>query len=149
MDTRRLHHMGITVGDMDVALAFYHALAGGRIEGPYVKSGPAVEAATGHPGIRILQAFVSFPAGDAVLELLEYRGGSTPPLEPDNGAAGAAHPAVVVDDIDAALDRVRTLGYANLSEPMTATAGPLHQWRYVYVLGPDRVRVELVQPPRP
>ncbi|WP_281166848.1 VOC family protein [Microbacterium luticocti] len=144
---RCLHHIGITVGDMDEALRFYRTVSGGVVEGPYVKSGPAVEAATGHPGAQILQAFVALSAGAAVIELLEYRGTGAPRIDPNNASIGAAHPAVVVDDMDAALAEVRELGYETLSEPMTGTTGPLEDWRYVYVLGPDGVRVELVQPP--
>ncbi len=144
----RLHHMGITVSDLDAAVAFYRDLAGGDVAGPYVKSGPAVDAATGYPGVVVRQAFLTFPAGDAVLELLEYRGGSGVRIDPDNGSVGAAHPAVVVDDLDETLTRLTARGIRALSAPMTATAGPLDGFRYVYVLGPDDVRVELLEPPR-
>lgn len=142
---QRLHHIGITVSDLDAAITFFQALSGGSVDGPYVKHGPAVEAATGYPGVEILQAFVTLAAGGAVIELLEYRNASGTRIEPDNGSIGAAHPAIVVADIDVALARARTLGYDSLSGPMTATSGPLNGWRYVYVLGPDRVRVELLQ----
>ena len=144
----RLHHMGITVSDLDAALAFYRGLAGGDVAGPYDKSGPAVEAATGYPGVVVRQAFLTFPGGDAVLELLEYRGGSGLSIDPDNGSVGAAHPAIVVDDLDAVLARLAAAGTRALSAPMTATTGPLEGHRYVYVLGPDDVRVELLEPPR-
>lgn len=143
----RLHHMGITVSDLDAALAFYRELAEGDVVGSYEKSGPAVDAATGYPGVVVRQAFLTFPDGDAVLELLEYRGGSGVSVDPDNGSVGAAHPAVVVADLDATLARLAARGTRALSAPMTATAGPLEGFRYVYVLGPDDVRVELLEQP--
>lgn len=143
----RLHHMGITVSDTDAAVAFYRAIADGEIVGPLVKSGPAVEAATGHPGAEIWLTFVGFGDGESVLELAEYRGAGGEPLLPDSNRAGSTHPAVVVPNVDDALSRLAGLGYAPLSGPMVATAGPMEGYRYVYVLGPDEVRVELLEEP--
>ncbi|QNA93684.1 hypothetical protein [Microbacterium sp. Se63.02b] len=54
---------------------------------------------------------------------------------------------MVVPDIEASLARLAALGYEPLSQTMTATAGPLDGYRYVYVKGPDDVRVELLQEP--
>ncbi|MDQ4213655.1 VOC family protein [Microbacterium sp. ASV81] len=144
---QRLHHIGLTVSDTATALDFYRALTDGDVIGPLVKKGPAVEAAVGHPGVEILLTYLTLPDGDAVIELVEYRGGSGARIVPDNGAAGAAHPALTVNDMAASLARVEALGYRALSAPMTATAGPIDGWRYVYVVGPDDVRVELLEPP--
>lgn len=143
----RLHHMGITVSDMDAAVAFYLAVTGGEATGPLVKSGPAVEAVTGYPGIQVILTFISVPGGDTVLELAEYRGGSGERIDPDNGKAGSAHPAFVVDDMDATLLAMSALGVRATSDPKVATAGPLDGYRYVYLLGPDNVRVELLEAP--
>lgn len=142
----RLHHVGITVSDTVAATAFYRAAAEGEIIGPLTKSGPAVEAATGYPGVEILLTFIRLADG-VFLELAEYRGADAPRIDPDNGHIGAAHPAIVVPDIEASLARLADLGHRPLSQIMTATAGPLEGYRYVYVLGPDEVRVELLQEP--
>lgn len=142
----RLHHIGITVSDTAAATAFYAAATGGDVIGPLSKSGPAVEAATGYRGVEILLTFIRLDDG-VFLELAEYRGADNPRIDPDNGHTGAAHPAVVVPDIEASLARLATLGYEPLSQTMTATAGPLDGYRYVYVRGPDDVRVELLQEP--
>ena len=143
----RLHHIGITVSDIDEAIDFYREIPGGEVVGPLEKKGPAVEAATGYTGVVIQIAFVSLPGGDTVIELLEYRNSGVEGTDPDNGRAGAAHPAIVVDDIDATLARLAKRGTTALSTTMTGTSGPLEGYRYVYVLGPDRVRVELLQEP--
>ncbi|MCE0509916.1 VOC family protein [Microbacterium sp. KKR3/1] len=142
----RLHHIGITVSDTATATAFYRTATDGEVIGPLVKSGPAVEAATGYPGVEILLTFIRLADG-VFLELAEYRGADTPRIDPDNGHTGAAHPAIVVTDIEASLARLAALGHHPLSPTMTATAGPLEGYRYVYVLGPDEVRVELLQEP--
>lgn len=142
----RLHHIGITVGDTEHAVAFYTAATGGTVIGPFSKSGPAVEAATGYPGVEVIITFVQMPGG-VFIELAEYRGANAAPLVPDNGRAGSAHPAIVVEDVNESLSRLAKLGHHPLSDTMTATAGPLEGYRYVYVLGPDAVRVELLQEP--
>lgn len=142
----RLHHIGITVSDTAAATAFYRAATGGDVVGPLSKSGPAVEAATGYPGIEILLTFIRLDDG-VFLELAEYRGSDAERVDPDNGRIGAAHPAIVVPDIAESLARLASLGHHPLSATMTATAGPLEGYRYVYVLGPDDVRVELLQEP--
>jgi len=147
MMPHRLHHMGITVSDTDAAVAFYRTLTGGEVIGPLVKRGPAVEAVTGYPGIEILLTFITFDGGESVLELAEYRGGSQARIDPDNGKIGAAHPAIVVDDMDAVLTRMAGLGVRATSSPKVATDGPLEGYRYVYLLGPDDVRVELLEAP--
>lgn len=145
----RIHHVGITVGDIDRSLAFYTRLLGGDPQGPWDRSGPGVDRVTGYPGVVVRQAFVTTDKGgpDAtVVELLQYVGGSEVVLDPDNGYAGAAHVALTVADLDAMLVRLRSEGVAVVGEPITCSA-PLAGYRAVYVLDPDRVRVELMEPP--
>lgn len=142
----KVHHIGITVSDLASATTFYQTLTGGEAIGPLIKSGPAVEAATGYPGVEIAITFVR-AANDVFIELLEYRGADAPRIDPNNGHIGAAHPAIVVDDIDASVAGAADLGYPALSATMTAGTGPLDGYRYVYILGPDDVRVELLQAP--
>jgi catechol 2,3-dioxygenase-like lactoylglutathione lyase family enzyme len=142
-----IHHVGITVSDMDRSLAFYEDLLGGGRLGPYERSGPRIDAVTGYSGIVVRQAFVRATEGDTVVELLQYEGGSDVVIDPDNGHVGAAHVAITVVDLDGTLDRLRSRGVEALSEPIVASE-PMAGHRVVYVLDPDRVRVELVEPPR-
>ncbi|GAB3119520.1 VOC family protein [Glaciibacter psychrotolerans] len=145
----RLHHMGITVSDTAKAVEFYRALADGDVVGPLVRRGPVVEAVTGQVGAEIWITFVGFADGETVLELADYRNAGGEPLLPDNNRAGSTHPAIVVPSMDDALSRLAALGYAPLWEPLVGTAGPLEGYRYVYVLGPDELRVELLEEPHP
>lgn len=141
-----IHHVGVTVSDMTRSLAFYADLLGGSVDGPYERRGPRVEAVTGYPGIVVRQAFVTPPDGTAVVELLQYDGGSGVVLDPDHGHTGAAHVAVVVTDLDGLLARLTARGVPAVSAPITLSS-PLAGYRAVYVLDPDRVRVELLEPP--
>jgi catechol 2,3-dioxygenase-like lactoylglutathione lyase family enzyme len=141
-----VHHVGITVSDIARSLDFYEALMGGERLGPYLRSGPRVDAVTGYPGVVVHQAFVKAEEGSTVIELLQYENGSAVVLDPDNGHVGAAHVAITVSGLDAVLTRLRDRGVEVLSDPIVASS-PMAGHRCVYVLDPDRVRVELVEPP--
>ncbi|GAA1226405.1 hypothetical protein GCM10009676_05510 [Prauserella halophila] len=56
-----IHHVGITVGDIERSLAFYVDLLAGRRFGPWRRSGPRVDAVTGYPGVVVHRAFVDPP----------------------------------------------------------------------------------------
>ncbi|MFB9930551.1 VOC family protein [Amycolatopsis halotolerans] len=141
-----IHHVGITVHDLAASTEFYRDLLGGSVEGPFERSGPRIDEVTGYPGVIVRQSFVSAGYGDTVVELLQYENGSPTRIDPDHGQTGAAHVAITVDDLDATLERLRGRGVAAVSEPIV-TSHPMAGCRAVYVLDPDRVRVELVQLP--
>ncbi|MFC8676914.1 VOC family protein [Streptomyces griseorubiginosus] len=145
--TYSVNHVGITVRDLDRSLDFYARILGGERVGSWERSGPRIDAVTGYPGVVVRQAFVRLPRGATLIELLQYVGGSPEVTDPDHGRAGSVHVAVDVDGLDALLARLRAEEVAVLSEPVTAGEGPLEGCRLVYVLDPDRVRVELVEPP--
>lgn len=142
-----VHHVGLTVSDLDRSLDFYTRLLAGRPLGPWERSGPAVDAVTGYPGVTVRQAFVESPEDQTLVELLQYVGGSTVVLDPDNGHVGAVHVAVTVRDLDDILARLAAEGTTALSAPIHTSAGPMEGCRVVYVLDPDRIRVELVETP--
>ena len=143
----RVHHVGVTVSDLDRSLAFYTHLLDGHRHGPWERSGPSVDAVTGYPGVLVRQAFVEAPGGSTLVELLQYVGGSDTTIDPDNGHVGAVHVAVTVTDLDRTLARLAAEGVTAVSDPIRTSAGPMEGCRVVYVLDPDRVRVELVELP--
>ncbi|WP_217231484.1 VOC family protein [Streptomyces anulatus] len=142
-----VNHVGITVSDMDRSLDFYVRVLGGVSLGSWERSGPRIDAVTGYPGVVVRQAFVRLTEGATLIELLQYVGGSKEVTDPDHGRAGSVHIAVDVRGLDETLDRMREEGVTVLSEPIVAGEGPLEGCRVVYVLDPDRVRVELVETP--
>jgi glyoxylase I family protein len=46
-----VHHIGITVSDIETSLEFYAGLLCGERLGPWDRSGPYVDRVTGHPGV--------------------------------------------------------------------------------------------------
>lgn len=141
-----VHHVGITVSDIERSLDFYADLLGGERLGPYSRSGPRIDAVTGYPGVTVHQAFVRAPEGSTLVELLQYENGSSVVIDPDNGHVGAAHVAITVTGLDQLLVRLKERGVEAISDPIVASE-PMAGHRCVYVLDPDRVRVELVEPP--
>src|SRR3954466_9159044 len=97
-----LHHVGITVKDLDASIPFSHAVLGLDFinePSPWFDD-PGLGPAVGVPGAALRQA--SLALGDTTLELLEYR---APDSETDrpllSNNIGASHVAFVVDDINA------------------------------------------------
>ncbi len=141
-----LHHVGITVSDLDRSLAFYRDLLGLHIEARAVDV-PAGDV-TGIPGARCSIADLDLPDG-RLLELIQYTAGGGTRLEQRTSDPGACHVAISVDDIDATCERLERAGVTLRSKPITlADSGP--RWdgsRVVYTVDPDGVTVELVQLP--
>jgi catechol 2,3-dioxygenase-like lactoylglutathione lyase family enzyme len=141
-----LHHVGITVSDLDRSLAFYRDLLGLHIEARAVDV--AAEDVTGIPGARVSIADLDLPDG-RLLELIQYTAGGGRPLTQRTSDPGACHVAIAVDDIDATCERLERAGVTLRSKPVTlADSGP--RWdgsRVVYTVDPDGVTVELVQAP--
>jgi methylmalonyl-CoA/ethylmalonyl-CoA epimerase len=116
--TVSIHHIAIAVNDMDEAVAFYRDALG--LE---VTERREVE----QEGVEI--AFL--PAGEGEIELLR-------PLDAESGVArflekrgeGLHHVCLRVDDVEAAMERLRESGARLLSdEPRTGPDGT----RYVFV----------------
>src|SRR5436305_13572178 len=99
---KALHHVGITVKDLDASIRFYHDVLGLEFSNepsPWF-DGPELGQAVGVPGGALRQ--VSLVLGDTTLELIEYR---SPPSETDgplrSNNGGAAHVPFLVGDIRA------------------------------------------------
>ena len=113
-----VHHIAIAVRDLDVALAFYQDALG--LEMTERREVP-------EEGVEI--AFL--PAGEGEIELLR-------PLDEASGVArflekrgeGLHHVCLAVDDIDAAVERLRAAGARLLSQEPRVNA---HGVRYVFI----------------
>ena len=101
---------------------------------------------TGYPGLRMDTCLLVDPASGLMLELLQVLSASGAPAEPGTANPGTAHICFVVDDVDAIYRRALESGHQAVNEPVTPTAGRWKDGRSVYLLDPDRIRVELVQP---
>lgn len=143
---KALHHVGITVADLDRALDFYHGVLGLelRSEPSPVFDDPGLGPAVGVPGAALRQ--VNLALGDTTLELLEY---TSPPSPIDTplaqNALGAQHVAFHVDDIRATVRELSVRGVEFFSDVNVVDEGVLAGWRWIYFADPEGNALELVE----
>lgn len=143
---KALHHVGITVADLEGAIDFYHGVLGLEFvnEPSPVFDDPALGPAVGVPGAALRQ--VSLALGDAVLELLEYQRPPSPVSSPlPQNAVGAQHVAFRVDDVEASKRELEARGVEFFSEVNHVDEGVLAGWRWVYFADPEGNALELVE----
>jgi catechol 2,3-dioxygenase-like lactoylglutathione lyase family enzyme len=143
---KALHHVGITVKDLDASIRFYHDVLGlpfSNEPSPWFDA-PELGPAVGVPGAGLRQ--VSLLLGDTMLELLEYKSppsDTTQPLQSNN--IGASHVAFLVDDIHETVVDLSSKGISFFSDVNVFDEGVLAGWRWVYFADPDGYPLELVE----
>ncbi|MDP9256238.1 MAG: VOC family protein [Actinomycetota bacterium] len=143
---KALHHVGITVRDLEASIRFYHDVLGLQFSNepsPWFE-GEELGKAVGVPGGALRQ--VSLLLGDTTLELLEYK---SPPSETTrpltSNSFGASHVAFLVDDIEATKAELETKGIEFYSDVNLVDEGVLAGWRWMYFEDPDGYPLELVE----
>jgi catechol 2,3-dioxygenase-like lactoylglutathione lyase family enzyme len=143
---KALHHVGITVKDLDASIRFYHDVLGLEFSNeptPWFDS-PGLGPAVGVPGAALRQ--VSLLVGDTTLELLEYKSPPSQTQEPLNSNdIGASHVAFLVEDIEATKSELEGKGITFFSSVNVVDEGVLAGWRWVYFADPDGYPLELVE----
>ena len=142
---RGVHHVGITVGNLDTSVAFWERLAGaprfiGLLDRPYVGRAVGMERMT-------IRAAMFDLADGAVLELLEYQSTANTANTESTASVGNVHVCLLVDDIDTAWDVALSAGArpVSIGGPVAVDAGPNQDCRAAHLRGTDGVTVELFQ----
>ncbi|MFB6105388.1 MAG: VOC family protein [Halobacteriaceae archaeon] len=134
----RAHHYGLTVSDLDRAVAFYADALGLDAVREFSVGGEAFADAVDVPGASA--EFVHLDAGDALLELVAYDPAGDDRTGGDVNDAGATHLGLAVDDVDAVFhglpDAVETH-----SSPQTTESGT----RICFLRDPEGNMVELLE----
>lgn len=143
----RVHHVGVTVADLDRSISFWERLLGTVARDRAVLQGPQLGTMVGYPGIHIERCWVDLPGGIA-LELLRYLNRDDEPYDPGTAHPGNVHVCLRVDDMDTAHAHAVACGARPVSErPIEVMAGPQAGRRLAYLRDPDGVTIELVQEP--
>lgn len=142
-----LHHIGVTVVDLDRSVAFWERLLGAAARDRRTLQGPQLATMVGYPGIRIESCWLDLPGGVA-LELLQYLDRDEAAYDPGTAHPGNVHVCLAVDDMDVAHAHAVACGAMPVSErPIDVAAGPRAGSRLAYLRQLDGVTIELVQPP--
>jgi len=139
---RSFDHVGITVGDLDEATAFFVGL-GLEVEGRMFMEGEFVDTVIGIPGSLSEIVTLRPPGGGTGLELSSFSRPKPAPGSPDamSNELGLRNVCFEVDDLQAVVDRLAADGYG-----LVGGIGQYEDiWRMAYVRGPEGIIVALAQ----
>jgi catechol 2,3-dioxygenase-like lactoylglutathione lyase family enzyme len=146
---RRVDHIGFTVPDLDQAHGFLvdvlgfeylYSLGPFRHDDDWMATHLAV-----HPRAEMNNRFFRC-GGETILEVFEYSAPDQREEQPRNSDIGGHHVALYVDDLDAAVEHLRTAGVEVFDGP-TASKGPAEGNRWIYFRSPWGMQFELVSYP--
>jgi catechol 2,3-dioxygenase-like lactoylglutathione lyase family enzyme len=143
MTIERMDNVGIVVGDLDAAIAFFTEL-GMELEGKAQIKGLWADRTVGLDGVCSDVAVMRTPDGHSKMELAKFRSpaalGAEPESPPPN-TLGLHRVMFAVDDIDDTVARLRTHGAELLGE--VAQYEDSH--RLCYLRGPAGIIVALAE----
>jgi catechol 2,3-dioxygenase-like lactoylglutathione lyase family enzyme len=142
MTIHRMDHVGIVVDDLAAATAFFVEL-GLTLQGEGAVEGGWVDRVVGLEGVRAQIAMLETPDGHGRIELATFHAPPGPGGDrcaPAN-TPGLRHVSFAVDDIDAAVARLRAHGAELVGELERYE----DRYRLCYVRGPEGIIVELAE----
>lgn len=145
---RGTDHIGFTVPDLEEAVTFFIDVIGCE---PFYEIGPfkfdddwMKERLNVHPRAVMKKLKFLRCANGSNFELFEYEAPDQNPKQPLNSDIGGHHLAFYVDDMDAALEHLRSHNVRILGEPTVRTDGPSAGQSWVYFMAPWGMQFELV-----
>lgn len=143
-------HIGFTVPDLDEAERFFVDVIGCEKVyslGPFAASDDWMKVHLNVHPRTVMRELRFFRCRTGVnFEIFDYDPAEPPANQPRNSDVGGHHLAFYVDDLDEAIDYLRSKGVRLLGEP-TSSSGPSAGQRWVYFLAPWGMQLELVSYP--
>ena len=139
---KRFDHVGITVADLDMVMAFFVEL-GFEVEGRMLMEGEFVDTVIGIPNSRSEIVTLLLPGGGTKLELSSFVRPDHEPGSPRSmsNELGLRNISFEVEDLQAIVDRLALDGYG-----LVGGIGQYEDmWRMAYVRGPEGIIVSLAQ----
>jgi catechol 2,3-dioxygenase-like lactoylglutathione lyase family enzyme len=138
----RFDHVGVTVSDLEAAVAFFEGL-GLEVDGRATVEGEFLDTVCGIPGAVCEIAMVRVPGSAVSLELSSFVRPDHRPGSPDAMAneLGLRNVCFEVDDLHGAVTWAAAQGYG-----LVGGIGEYEgAWKMAYVRGPDGIVVSLAQ----
>ncbi|WP_248960163.1 VOC family protein [Sphaerisporangium perillae] len=147
----RVDHIGFTVPDLEQARGFLVDVLGCEYMyslGPFRHDDSEwmSEHLNVHPRAVMRELHFFRCGGQAIFEVFEYSAPGQDATVPKNSDIGGHHVALYVDDLDIAVEYLKSRQVTVLGEP-TASRGPSEGQRWVYFLAPWGMQFELVSYP--
>ena len=143
-----MHHIGITVPDLDEGIAFFKSVFG-AVEvfhtGPFDVDDAFMQRKLGTPAHTRIRDLVFLRCGDSTnVELFEYAGEDSTARPKRNSEIGGTHICFEVEDVFASAERLKAQGIELLEGPNTVTEGPLAGLSWIYFNTPWGQSLEIV-----
>jgi catechol 2,3-dioxygenase-like lactoylglutathione lyase family enzyme len=140
-----MHHVGITVRDMEESLQWYERVF--EVEREFIAygSGPELSDALAVPGAKLSFAFLRL--GSCVVELLHYDNERELSYDRSNADVGSTHVCINVPDMQQAYEKLQAKGVQFLAPPLDIDDGPLAGCSFAYFTDPNGVTLELFHSP--
>ena len=139
-------HTGFTVANLERSLGFWRDVLGFQLSHRPHQTGSLASEITGVPDAEISIAVLK--GYGHKIELLQYVAPADRKhvnLRPCD--VGSVHIALLVDDLDAVLNKIGASGWKAAGKPQTLQSGPNAGKRVVYVRDPDGTTIEFMQMP--
>jgi catechol 2,3-dioxygenase-like lactoylglutathione lyase family enzyme len=147
---RALDHIGVTVPDLEEATRFFVDVLGWEYLyslGPFQDDGDWMSEHLGvHPRATVPENRFFRCGGQAIFEVFTYTAPDQRTSVPKNSDIGGHHISLYVDDLDTAVEYLRSQGVTVLGDPTSSKGAHLGQ-RWVYFLAPWGLQLELVSYP--
>jgi len=144
---KSVDHTGFTVSSLDNSLKVWVGVLGFRHLYTWTfEPGAFIEQLVGVPGAGMRLAMVEGPGH--MIELLEYTSPDDRKIyKPRSSDVGSVHLAFYVENLDALLARLASVGWLTVGEVQTVESGERQGVRLIYVRGPDGITLEFLQRP--
>jgi catechol 2,3-dioxygenase-like lactoylglutathione lyase family enzyme len=143
MTIQRMDHVGVVVGDLAAAIAFFTEL-GLELEGEARVKGRWVDQINGLDDVRVDITMMRTPDGHGRIELTKFRTPAAVSAAPENAlpnTLGLRSIMFAVDDIDDVVTRLKAHG----AELVGELGQYKDSYRLCYVRGPEGIIVALAE----